>query len=190
MRQQLQKEWQFARGARSIAIAAAVALLAAAGCSRGGPAADVASPSEPIPVSGRVDTKAGVSLDFPSGWAQGSLEGKTYTRFYENAEQQLSLGVSDFQNNGSSIWTLGEQVKRRLTNNGTLVESGPVTVDGHEAYRAVAQIRTDSGHGLIIGLVLLRPPDRASTVFVFSTRDERPGNREQMESLLSTLRVV
>lgn len=165
----------------------ALALLAACGGQRTEEDAATAA-RKPKPVSGVVDTGTGVALDFPEGWAEMPTQGRIYTKYYENKERQLSLGLSDFPTNRDSLWTLGEQVKRRLSN-GKILESGPVTIDGHEAYRVVSELKTETGQGFVIGTVILRSPDRAVTVFLFSTHDEREGQRVKMESLLSTIDV-
>ena len=172
------------------AIAVLLVLAITSACSAP-PEEDAATAAgKPRPVSGRVDTGTGISIDFPAGWAEMSTAGRTYTKFYESKEEQLSMGLNDFAVRDESLWTLGEQVKRRLGNNGVIQESGPTTVDGRDGYRVVSRLKTETGEGLIIGTVVLRAPDRASTVFVFSTHDERPGNREKMEQILATLEVT
>jgi hypothetical protein len=172
------------------AIAVLLAILATAACSAP-PEEDAQTVArKPKPVSGRVDTGTGISIELPDGWAEMSTEGRTYTKFYESKEDRLSIGLNDFPVRNESIWTLGEQVKRRLGNNGVIQESGPTTVDGHDGYRVVSRLKTETGEGIIIGTIVLRAPDRASTVFVFSTRDERPGDREKIDRIVSSLEVT
>jgi hypothetical protein len=172
------------------AFAVLLAILATAACSAP-PEEDAQTVArKPKPVSGRVDTGTGISIELPDGWAEMSTEGRTYTKFYESKEDRLSIGLNDFPIRNESIWTLGEQVKRRLGNNGVIQESGPTTVDGRDGYRVVSRLKTETGEGIIIGTIVLRAPDRASTVFVFSTNDERPGDREKIDRIVSSLEVT
>ena len=50
--------------------------------------------------------------------------------------KDLTIGLVDFPTNGLSIPSYGEQVKRRLGSDGTLLESGPTTVDGYKVVLA------------------------------------------------------
>jgi hypothetical protein len=166
----------------------AVALVAGSCGGRGEQTSE--DPSAPRPVSGRVDTGAGISIDFPDGWAQMPTAGLTFTRYYENAERQLALGINDFATSGESIWTMGEQVKRRLSHEATVEESGPLRVDGREAFRVVSALKTSTGHGRVVGIVLLRTPNRASSLFLSTKGNEREDHREEMDALLETVRVT
>ena len=82
---------------------------------------------------GPTKTRVGLTIDLPAGWVEVPTQGRPYTQMYENKERQLAIGLVEFPTNGVSISNYGEQVKRRLSNDGTLLESGPTTVDGHEA---------------------------------------------------------
>lgn len=176
------------RAPGAVLLAALLALLVSGGCSRAGEEVEEA-PLWPKPVSGRVDTGAGVSIDFPEGWAEMSQAGRPYSRYYENKERQLALGVIDFPTD-YSIWTLGEQVKRRLSHEATLEENGPVRVDGREAFRVVSALKTSTGHGLVVGLVVMRSQTLATSLFLSTTGDEREHHRAEMEALLATVRVT
>lgn len=172
--------------ARRIAAAAGAALLLlAAGCGT----KDQTMPAHGKPVSGRTATGTGVSLDFPEGWAEVEVEGRPFTKLYENDARQLALGLGEFPSNGLSISTLGDQMQRRLGSDGTIKEGALTTIDGHPAYRVFSEQKTATGHGLVIGLTIMRG-DRVSTVFLFSQGDEKVNHRPEMEAFLQTLKVV
>jgi hypothetical protein len=167
-------------------LAAVAAALTWAGVACG--TASPPKPSQLGPVEGRTSTGAGVVFDFPSGWEEVPLHGP-YTKSYESDDADLHLDVSDVPTRGESVTALGEQAKRRFGRNGTVVESGPTTVDGHQAYKVVVDIHTQTGKGLVYFVTVLRKPDRA-TAFVFSSkRDARPNHRRTIEEILSTIEI-
>ena len=142
----------------------------------------------PTPVSGVTNTKSGVSIDFPEGWAEYPTSGRPYTTFYENKKRQLAMGLTEFSNQQTAD-ALGDQVKRRLQTEGTLVEFGPVTIDGAPAYRVVASLKTVSGNGLVIGTAIARKNDRGTAIYLYSSGDEKEDHRAEMDALLATIRM-
>ena len=155
--------------------------------------AEPAAPAQPTttdakPVSGRTSTRAGISVDFADGWAEVPLHGP-FTRSYEHRESQLNFDVSDFTSTGDSLAVLGQRMHQDLAREGKIVESGTTTVDGREAYRVLLEKRTDSGHGLVSGLVIPRRAGRVTTIFVSTRASEKPGQRETIAELVSTIRV-
>ena len=142
----------------------------------------------PTPVSGVTNTKSGVSIDFPEGWAEYPTAGRPFTTFYENKKRQLAMGLTEFANQQTAD-ALGDQVKRRLQSEGTLVEFGPLTIDGAPAYRVVASLKTVSGKGLVIGTAIARKNDRGTAIYLYSSGDEKEDHRAEMEALLATIRM-
>jgi hypothetical protein len=154
------------------------------------PAPEPAGPAtrDPRPVSGRVSTRAGISVEFPAGWAEVPLHGP-FTRSFENKETQLNLDLSDFTPSGDSLPVLGQRMHQDLAHEGTVVESGTTTVDGRDAYRVLLEKRTSSGHGLVYGLIVPRPSGRVTTVFLSSRGDETPRQRADIDAIVATIRV-
>lgn len=159
-----------------------------AGCSRSESVENVPRSERFTPVSGVVDTKAGISLDFPEGWAEYPTSGRPYTAFFENKKRQLALGLTEFSNQQTAD-ALGDQVKRRLQTEGTIVEYGPVTIDGAPAFRVVASLKTVSGKGLVIGTAIARKNARGTAAYLYSSGDEKEDHRAEMEALLATIRM-
>src|SRR5688500_16050320 len=116
------------------AVALASVLALSWGCSSApAPEPTAPSPRDPKPVTGRVSTRAGISVEFPAGWAEVPLHGP-FTRSYESRESQLNLDVSDFTPSGDSLAVLGQRMHQDLAHEGAIVESGPTTVDGRDAF--------------------------------------------------------
>jgi hypothetical protein len=159
--------------------------VAAAACSSK-PEAD---PKEGDPIEGRASTGTGVSLDFGDGWIDAAGGVTPFTKVFRNRERQLEVRCVETSANGLAVTTHGDQMKRGLSHDGTVVESGPLTVDGRPAYRAVVQIKTPTGHGLVVGTTILKEGDRISTLYVATAGDERPEHRAAIDALLATLRV-
>jgi hypothetical protein len=160
----------------------AILVIVAAGCR-------LAAPGVGTPVSGRTETKVGVSFDFPAGWAEVPVGARPFTELYENRERQLELRLVEAPAGGLAITTHGDQMTRGLAPDGTVEEHGPTTVDGHAAYRVVVKKKTATGYGLVVGVTILRDGDRISTVYLSSTGDERAYHRPEIEALLATLKV-
>ncbi len=155
----------------------------------GGSSVENVPPSErSTPVAGVTDTKAGVSMDFPEGWAEYPTLGRPYTAFYENRKRQLAMGLTEFAN-AQTADALGDQVKRRLQTEGTILEYGPATIDGSPAYRVVASIKTVSGKGLVIGTAIAKKNGRGTAIYVYSAGDEKEDHRAEMEALLATVKL-
>ena len=170
-------------------LAVAVVCLAAASCGRPGPETPAAPTTrDPKPVTGRTSTGAGISVDFPQGWAEVPLHGP-FTKSYESREAQLHFDVSDFDQSGDSLAVLGQRMHQSLVKEGTVVESGPVTLDGREAYRLLLEKKTENGHGLVEGLVIPRPSGRVTTVFLSTRSGETGRQRELMAELVATIKV-
>lgn len=176
---------------RRNAISASAVLLLVAflpGCGGGPPAQNTPRSERFTPVAGVTDTKAGVSLDFPEGWAEYPTLGRPFTTFYENKKRQLAMGLTEFSNQQSAD-TLGDQVKRRLQSEGTVTEYGPITIDGAPAYRVVASLKTVNGKGLVIGTAIARKNDRGTAIYLYSAGDEKEDHRSEMDALLATIRM-
>lgn len=175
---------------RNTPLFAVVIVLAALlpGCGGGASVQNVPRTERSTPVSGVIDTKAGVSLEFPDGWAEHPTLGRPYTTFYENEKRQLAMGLTEFSN-AQTADALGDQVKRRLQSEGTILEFGPVTIDGCPAYRVVASLKTVSGKGLVIGTAIARKNDRGTAIYLYSQGDEKVDHRAEMESLLATIKM-
>jgi hypothetical protein len=156
-----------------------LAAMALAACGRGSEAH----------APGPTQTRAGLTIDLPAGWVEVPTEGRPYTQMFENKPRQLAIGLSEFPMNGVSIPSLGEQIKRRLGSDGTLLESGPTTVDGHEAFRVVSNQKTATGHGLVIGTVISRGLDRASTIYIYSAGDQQAEHRGEMDQIAASIKV-
>lgn len=157
-------------------------------CGSGQPVDNVPLSERPTPVSGITDTKAGIAVNFPEGWAAYPTLGRPYTSYFENKERQLVLGLTEFANHQSAD-TLGDQVKRRLAIEGTVTEYGPVTVDGAPAFRVVASLKTTTGKGLVIGTAIARKNNRGTAVYLYSAGDERDDHRAEMDALLATIKM-
>jgi hypothetical protein len=162
-----------------LAILLAVALPLAA-CGRG---------SSGGPAPGPTKTRVGLTVELPAGWVEVPTEGRPYTQTLENKERQLAIGLVDFPTNGVSIASYGDQVKRRLGSDGTLVESGATTVDGHEAFRVVSNQKTATGHGLVIATVIGRDPSRAAAIYVYSAGDQQEHHRAEMDAIVASIKV-
>ncbi len=176
------------------ALLSAALLVAASvgGSSCGGSApATRHSPNEHVvrTVTGRTELGVGLSLDFPRGWAEEEAGGRPFNKYYENFDQQLAIGCAEFPANGQAVTTLGDQIKRRLGSSGQVLESGPVTIGTTPGYQVVATQKTASGHGLVIGTVVLRDTGVASTLYLYSAGDEKRDHKPEMQSLLATLLV-
>lgn len=157
-------------------------------CGGGSNVENVPRSERSTPVAGVTDTKAGVSMDFPEGWAEYPTLGRPYTAFYENRKRQLAMGLTEFAN-AQTADALGDQVKRRLQTEGTILEFGPVTIDGSPAYRVVASIKTVSGKGLVIGTAIAKKNGRGTAIYVYSAGDEKEDHRAEMEALLATVKM-
>ena len=175
------------RNASSVLVTLLITILFSA-CGGGQSAANVPYSERSTPVAGVVDTKAGVSMDFPEGWAEYPTQGRPFTTFYENKKRQLAMGMTEFSNQQSAD-ALGDQVKRRLQTEGTVVEFGPMTIDGAPAYRVVASLKTVSGKGLVIGTAIARKNDRGTAIYLYSSGDEKEDHRAEMEALLATIKM-
>jgi hypothetical protein len=160
------------------------ATILAASC--GGAAS---GPSKGKPVSGRTDTTAGVSVEFPDGWVDEPVGGRPFTKVYSNAARQLEMRVVEAPAGGLSISTHGDQMKRGLAVDGAVEENGAATVDGHPGYRVVVKKKTPTGVGLVVGETILRG-DRITTVYVSSAGDEKVDHRPEIDALLATLKVL
>lgn len=175
---------------RRIALAAVLSGIALfpAACDRGDPNANIPRLQRGTPVSGTTDTRCGMTFDFPEGWAEYPTAGRPYTAYFENKERRLALGLTNFSN-AQSADTLGDQIKRRLATEGNISESGPLTIDGAPAYRVVAKLQTDTGHGIVIGTAIAGRNDRGMAVYLYSSGDEKSDNRAEMDQLLATLKL-
>lgn len=174
---------EIARHATLVAACALAAALAA-GC-RPAPA----SAEKGAPVSGRVATGTGLSLDFPAGWVEVPSGVSPFTKVYRNAGRQLELRLAEAPANGLAIMTHGDQMKRGLARDGSVEASGPATVDGRPAYRVVVAKKTPTGTGLVVGLTILLDGDRISTLYLSSAADEKSDHRAEIDAILATLEV-
>lgn len=147
-------------------------------------------PKADPPVSGRILTGTGISLEFPSGWVEVRGGVTPFTKVYRNKERQLEVRCIETAARGLAITTHGDQMKRGLSHDGTVQESGPVSVDGYPAYRAVVRLKTQTGYGIVIGLTILRDGDQLSTLYVASSGDEGEHHRAEIEALLATVKVL
>jgi hypothetical protein len=162
------------------------ALALAAGC---GGSRQIDPKADP-PVSGRTITGTGISIEFPAGWVEVRGGVTPFTKVYRNKERQLEVRCIETSAKGLAVTTHGDQMKRGLSHDGTVEESGPVTVDGNPAYRAVVRLKTPTGYGVVIGTTILRAGDQLSTLYVASSGDERESHRAEMEALLATVKVL
>ncbi len=171
---------------RRATLACLISLLAGlSGCSK-----TPADPSAGTPVSGRVVTGAGISIDFPAGWVETPRAGRPFTKTYENKSGQLEIRLVDSPADGMAISTSGEQVKRGLSHDGTVAESRVTTVAGRPAFRLVVLKKTPTGGtGIVVALVILRADDRHTTIYVASLGDEKPNHRAEIDALLNTIEV-
>jgi len=161
------------------------------GC--GKPEASTAGPAKTDvirEVSGRTDLGVGMSLVLPEGWVEEKVGGRPFKAYFQNDREQLAIGCAEYSNEANqAVTTLGDQIKRRLGNEGQVLESGPAKFDGTPGYKVLATQRTPSGHGLVVGIVVLRDTGRASTIYLFSAGDEKRTHRNEMDHLLESLEV-
>jgi len=169
---------------RYATLIAICALAVAAGCG-----STTIDPRADTPVSGRVATDTGISLNFPSGWVEVRGGVAPFSKVYRNKEQGLEVRCIETDAKGFAVTTHGDQMKRGLAHDGTVDQSGPVTIDGRPAYRAIVRMKTASGHGVVYGVTILRTGDRLSTLYLATAGDERAGQRAELEALLATVRV-
>ena len=171
---------------RSATLVTLSALALAAGC---GGARQIDPKADP-PVSGPTRTGTGISIEFPPGWVEVRGGVTPFTKVYRNKDRQLEVRCIETGARGLAVTTHGDQMKRGLAHDGTVQESGPVTVDGHPAYRAVVRLKTPTGYGIVIGTTLIRDGDLVSTFYVASSGDERAEHRAEMEALLASVKVL
>lgn len=152
--------------------------------------AEPAKPNVIRAVSGKTDLGVGMSLVLPEGWYEERAGGRPFKAYFQNDAEQLAIGCAEFSNDANqAVTTLGDQIKRRLGNEGQVLESGPATFDNTPGYKVVSTQRTPSGHGLVIGIVVLRSTGRASTLYLYSAGDEKRSHRAEMDHLLKSLEV-
>jgi hypothetical protein len=152
--------------------------------------ADTVDPVRERPVQGRVDTTAGVSFDFPAGWADMPLGSRPFTKFYENAGDELDLALGEFSSNGQSLAALADNLRNRLGASGNIVSSGNETLGGHPAYRLVVTTIASGGNGLLIAFVVERARGRVTSIYLSTKGAERPGQRAKMETLLGSAAFI
>lgn len=147
-------------------------------------------PKQGRAVSGRTATGTGLSFDFPTGWYEVPPGNSPFTKVFRNPQRQLEMRLAEASSGGLAITTHGDQMKRGLAVDGTIEQNIAITLAGRPAYRVVVKKTTGTGHGVVVGITILEPNDRITTVYLSSTGDEKADDRPEIESLLATLQLT